>query len=400
MAAITANRFHLTFYKAVQFLCFNRIVVRNAERLPTGGPTIHLGLHRNGALDGAVYLRAVPHAAYMLSAQLHRSALGRLLLPGIAVSRQKDRARGIAASNKAAMKRCVDHLADGGQLFIMPEGTSTLGPRHLPFQPGVANIAIEALRRGTAVTLVPLAIHYECAWEWQSRVEIVVGEPFRLVGGDAITADELMQRITTSLEQTGVNVASEEELRFIEMLAYAATLGTKLTYVECLQRLAAKVPPALRVQAGEIRDGALRANAKTHQGVPLVPIGPAFPYLLVWLLLLPLMAAFLTLNFLPLLAGYVASRKLPDDLNVVAFWRTAIGVPAGLLWCLAIIALLLGFGHPWLAVAYLGVSLTGVRMYYRFRKLGVALHNHLRAEQIRQPLLAFHQTLLRVMQNG
>lgn len=400
MVATTASQYHRLFYKIAEFLCFNRVTIRQVDRLPIAGAVIYLGLHRNGALDGVCYLRVAPHAAYMVSAQLHRSALGRLLMPGIAISRPKDRIRGISADNKEAVECCVGHLLSGGQVFIMPEGTSTLGPQHLPFKPGAANIALEATRRGATVTLVPVAIHYECAWQWQSRVEVVVGEPFRLSPADELSLDELMQRIATSLEQTGVDVKSEAELRFIEMLAYAATLGTDLSYANCLKRLASGVPPPLREQADKLKNMALRAHAMTHQGVPLVPISSNVPYVLAFLILLPLMTAFFVLNGPPLLAGYFASRKLPDDLNVVAFWRAAIGIPSGLLWCVATIVLLLCLGKIWVAVAYLGVTWAGISMFYRFRKLTVAVHNSICASQIRQSLLAFHQALLRTLQNG
>lgn len=403
MTAIVANRALLILYRGVQFLCFNRVTVRHAQRLPQGGPVIYLGLHRNGALDGVVYLRAAPRAAYMLSAQLHRSALGRLLLPGIAVARRKDRSRGIVADNDEALARSVDQLASGGELFIMPEGTSTLGPRHLPFRPGAANIALAAVRRGVTVTVVPLAIHYERAWEWQSRVEIDVGEPWRLTPADAAGeegAEALMARIAASLEQVGVNVASEEELRLIEMLAYAATLGTPHSYAACLRHFAAAVPAGLRSEAQNLQARAQQLGAMTHQGVPLVPIGSALPYLLAWLLLAPLQAAFVLCNAPPLLAGHYASRKLADDLNVVAFWRAAVGVPAGLLWGLAAMIVLLGLGHGGPALAYLTISLAGVRMHYRFRKLGVAVHNTLRARRLRAPLLAFHRTLLECLGHG
>src|ERR1044071_7018805 len=127
-----------TVWGLLAFLSFNRIRVVRAERLPRGGPVLYVGLHRNGVLDGAAYLRVARRAEFVISAQWHRSLAGRLLFPGIAVARDKDRERGIKADNAGAFREALEHLAPGGQLLILPEGTSSLGPRHLPFQPRAA----------------------------------------------------------------------------------------------------------------------------------------------------------------------------------------------------------------------------------------------------------------------
>ena len=142
---------------------------------------------------------AAPCAAYMVSAQLQRSWVGRKIFPGIGVARRKDRDRAIHADNHLATQRCVSHLAAGGHLFILPEGTSSLGPRHLPFRSGALVIALEALKRGLPLHVVPVAVNYECAWEWQSRVEVVIGEPMTLTLADAVSTDELAARMTAAL---------------------------------------------------------------------------------------------------------------------------------------------------------------------------------------------------------
>jgi hypothetical protein len=376
-------------------LCFNRITVHDRPEIPAGRPVLYLGLHRNGALDGIPYAKVTPNAAFLVSAQLHRSTLGRFFFPGIPVSRQKDRQRGIATDNRESVSRCVDHLATGGELFIMPEGTSSLGPRHLPFKPGAARIAKAVLERGVALTVVPLAVHYECAWEWQSRVEVVLGAALQLRPEEMPTEESLHDRFSSALVEVGINVESEEKLRLIEMLAYGATLGTDLGYAECLKRFEHGIPPHVLADVASLQEAARRGVALMHQGVPLVPIRHTFAYLIVWLLMAPLMLLFAVGNLPVLLAGAWGSRVLPDDRNVVAFWRLAVALPATALWCPL---MMVGLGYTWgpaAILAYVTVSLAGVRMAYRFRKLSVAVFNSLFTKRLRQPLLALHDKLTR-----
>jgi hypothetical protein len=58
-----------------------------------------------------------------------------------------------------------------------------------------------------------------------------------------------------------------------------------------------------------------------------------------------------------------------------------------------VITLLLLGKLLWLA-AYVAVTCAGVKLYYRFKKLAVAVHNALRRPGLRKPALAFHQTVL------
>lgn len=384
-------------YRLIGQLCFNRIAVAPLPTIPQGRPVLYIGLHRNGALDGIPYLQAVPNAAFLVSAQLQRSALGRFLFPGIAVARGKDRQRGIVADNQAGIDRCVDHLSAGGRLFVMPEGSSSLGPRHLPFKTGAARIAHEVLARCGTLTVVPLAIHYESAVEWQSRVEVIASKPLILTASPAspLTIPRLQRQFTDALEEIGINVESDDRLHFIEMLAYGATLGSGLAYAACLKRFAAGVPDELRAGADQLAAATARSIALKHQGVPLMPIGSPWPYRFAWVLSAPLVAAFVVANLPPMLAGYLASRTLPDDRNVVAFWRILVGAPIALLWAGLLGGVLFAnWGLPALAL-YAAISIAGLKLFHRFRKLSVAVFNSLFAPQLKQPLLAFRSQLLK-----
>jgi hypothetical protein len=133
----------------------------------------------------------------------------------------------------------------------------------------------------------------------------------------------------------------------------------------------------------------------THQGVPLIPIGSPYPYAFAWFVLAPFMAVSYAGNLPPLLTAYIAGRKLPDDLNVVAFWRAAVGLPALSLWLLMVLPTLMTLGGAHYVLAYLGISIAGLRMTYRFRKLTVAVYNAFRAPHLKQPLLEFRTALLK-----
>jgi hypothetical protein len=368
------------------YVLFNRVTIRRSDTATAPQPILFVGLHRNGALDGVPYLQAAPEATYLISAQLHRSALMRALMPGIAVARRKDRDRGIQADNTDWLDACTEVLAAGGSLFVLPEGTSTLGPRHLPFKPGAAQIAAAAVTRGASVRLVPLAIHYERAWSWQSRVEIVIGAAIQLEAAGANPPAAAMQTISDSLEATGVNVDSEQILRAVEALAFAGTLGTDHSYAQNLKRLERNIPTELRTNLEEVWNTARWSGAWLFQELPLVPTHSLLRELLELLLLFPLVAAMLALNAPVCLLASWASRRLPDDLNVVAFWRAAVGLPAGIIWALfLIVGSSLKFS-PWFALCYLLLSAVGVKAVRPLKTRAVAVHNALLAARIEPPM--------------
>lgn len=390
-----ANR---AIWRLIGRLAFNRVTVVGRERLPPSGAILYVATHRNGALDGAPYTLAVPAAVPMVSAQLHRTALGRFLFQGIPVARAKDRERGIGADNRQSIEQCIGLLKHNGQLLVMPEGTSTLGFRHLPYRRGAARIAHAALDAGVTLTVVPLGVHYEAPTVWQSRVEVLVGEPVQFHGSEDVAA--LHRVITQALESVSANFASEDEQRNAEALAYACTLGTDASYAQSLKHFEKADPEAVARIMSQMASLAREKRLCTHQGVPLMPVGPWPLYAIYWLALAPLVATFSLLNAPVLGAGWIASRKLPDAPNVVSFWRMVAGLPAGLAWAaLASVAGALTGGLPCAAI-YWGITMAGVGAWYRFRKLSVALCNGLFHAGAKPALLLAYQDLKENMSHG
>jgi len=154
----------MRLYRAVWL---GRIASARPE-IPAG--TLILAAHYNGLVDGFVYGSQLAGARGVISAQWHRHALGRLLLPGIAVLRAKDGAGG--SGNLAAFRTMTAALAAGERLLFFPEGTSRLGTARLPVARGTL-LLLKSLRRlAPPPVVVFVAAHYHEPTRWRSRVTL------------------------------------------------------------------------------------------------------------------------------------------------------------------------------------------------------------------------------------
>ncbi len=157
-----------------RWLSFDRV---QAPRLPEE-PAIVLAAHYNGLLDGFVYSVLSPGLLGVISAQWHRTALGRVLLPGISVSRKKDRKQGDAdGGNLAAFKGMLGALKMGRSLLYFPEGTSRLGAERLPVQRGTELLLRMARTSLPDIPVYFAAAHYESPTTWRSRVIVELDGP-------------------------------------------------------------------------------------------------------------------------------------------------------------------------------------------------------------------------------
>jgi len=391
------------WYRVCHWLCvriyFERLTMLHPERLPPCGPVLYVALHRNGAVDGFVYHQVVPCGTFLISSQLLRSFFARLFFCGIAVARQHDQED--HTRNDTALRQCTQLLADGGELVVFPEGTSSLGPRHLPFKSGAVRIALDALTQGVPLRIVPLGIHYERPWAFSSKVEVVIGQPVSTALPSGLTElgrlKEMRRRITAALESVGANFASAAAQQNAERLAYAATLGTTRAYFDSLKSLEAGVPEPLLARWGELESPLASRRLLRHQGVPLFPIGPCPLYALLLLLLSPIVLAGALLNLPPLLAGWLAARRFADGPNVIALWRILVGLPVLVIWVGLVTIGLLLFGGGWWLLGYALLTFAALKLLYRVKKLTVAVWNGLMHRPLARRAHEFHQAVLQTL---
>lgn len=392
------------FWAVLRYAALNEVTLLERLPKPSHVPVLYVASHRNGMVDALPYLAAVPKALPLIAAQWHKHALARWLFPGIAVFRTKERAGGIAGDNDAALESAASALTRRELVLVFPEGTSALGPKHLPFHKGAARILAQALKHCSEVMVVPLAVFYEEAWAWQSRVEVVVGSA-TVVKAEAPTAPadalqnhgqrvaDLHAKVSAMLESCLVEFDNGQEQEDVEALAYAATLGRNISYAAALRVLARVVSPELRAQWQTLRAAVLERGGLLHQGVPLLPVGGAWLYRLAWLLFAPLVGAAALANFPVVLAGRYGAHHFPDERNVVALWRLLLGVPAALIWAPLVAAGLVWLAPWWSAPLYVGISVLGLRLWHRFRKLSVAAWNSFVCAPLKDRLLALHGRL-------
>lgn len=389
--------FHACFHGLIRRLYYGRITISGAPDKPVAGPVLVLCLHRNGAVDGFLYRAAVPRLTYLIRARLRNNPIGRLFFSGVEIRHDAD--GGTAGEQQAMIEACLRHLKGTQPLAIFPEGTSKLGPRHLPFKSGAARVAHRHLAAGRPLTVLPLGIHYECPWAFRSRVEIVQGTPLVLERGDADSGPGgLKRRFARALEEVGFNVADQRTHDLAHRFAYVATLGTNHRFFTALKAMEEGLPePA--VEAWHKLEARMMGRVVLHhQDVPLFPTGPAWLYgLSAAVLALPVLGGFL-LNLPPVVLGAWTGRRFADDTNVIALWRIFGGLPLFLLWAPAVLCLLLVLGLPWLAVGYFGFTTAGLLGWYRLKKLTVAAWNGLLHHDLRSDALNLHRLLLSHLQ--
>jgi 1-acyl-sn-glycerol-3-phosphate acyltransferase len=386
------------WYTFICTLCarayFARIRVLGGERLPSAGPILYVGLHRNGAVDGFVYKSIFRRAIFLIAAQLQKNLFSRMFFTGIPVVRDKD--SGDRGMNVAAVERCAELLAAGGGLVIFPEGTSSLGPKHFPFKSGAARIALDAWSRGIPVKVVPLGITYNAPTSFRSSVEVVVGKPLeeeRVLQGerDRYLA-EMKHFLTHALEGVGINVDSPEYFEELQILATMA-LPNRGSF-RAMKLCEPGIPEPLRSSWNLLRAKMqARGFAESTAARPFTGVSPWLS-LCAGLALAPFVGIGALLNFLPLAGAYWAGKKLSDAPNVITLWRILAGVPLFVFWFVLVFAALVVAGKAVWFLFFVVLTVIAWQAYALERQLLCAGWNGVRFHDLRRQYLEFRRAFL------
>ena len=359
-------------------LYFEKIRVLNRERLPAKGPTLYLCLHRNGAVDGFVYRHLDEQGRFLISTQLRRSLFGRLIFRGIEIQRSNDEAGPRGTEKVAAMHQCLEALERGENIFLFPEGTSSLGPRHLPFQPGAAHLLAKFVERNSAgINVVPLGIFYHAPESFRSRVEVMVGEPISTSFQEPIShgqrVREFQTRITMALEKVGINFTTPEAQLQTEQTAKIICHDERPCF-PILKELEPGLSPDLQAASSHHEKIAQENQLNCFQNVPLFPNGSRMVSLAFVFFLSLLVLPGLLLNALPLLAGWWASKRFARERNVISLWKIVVGIPVFLITFSTTFLVTGLIGWACLG-AYLVFTVLAWRLYRTWKRHGVECLN-------------------------
>lgn len=355
-----------SFITLITLVYFRKISLYGKENIPAEGAVLFIGLHKNGAVDGFVYYRTLAPVMFMLAAQLRRNPVVRLFFDGIEVTRDKDKGM---HSNIAALKKCISFLEENERLFVFPEGTSTLGPSHLPFKEGAAILASRFnFEKGKSLTVVPCGVFYDDPTHLGSKVEVVAGKPIVLM--QPVDRKEIHHLFTEALERVGIDYADEEEQRTIQQAAVLLSLYGDVPYHIFLRKI--YEDKELYRQSADILAQLNHAGLKLYKGMPIFPRS-VINSVWTWCITVPFVLYAFCWNLLPVLAGYFCSKKFADDNNVISLWKI---IPSFTLWLLLTVLELVLF--PKLTILSLAVSLLGFIVYGAWKKHTVSLYNWLR----------------------
>ncbi len=381
------------WYRLLTWCCargyYQRVRLIRDVPAPTGGAVLYALLHRNGAVDGMIYLTTLGPLTFLVAAQLLRSRFSRLFFTGIPVVRRKD--GGDRSINTGSLDQCVTLLRGEGRLGILPEGTSDLGPAPLPFEPGVARIAAEALAAGVPLTILPAGIYYTAAPRFRSDVIVRVGPavatelPFE--ASPEARRDILMSRISQALHALAVHTSSREELARAECLAALAVDGSLDRYPHMLLDLAARPMPNPIELAWQRVQGALQAgNLLAIFGVPaLSKRGRVWS--LAWMAAqFPFVVLAAVINAPVLLGSRLAARRYADAPNTIALWRLLSGIPLAVGWWTLLAITAIASGHGVLLALALGITLAGLYLWPEFQARRVRWHNAAASEEVKKDL--------------
>ncbi len=215
------------FLRLLLKLYFREVRVLGLERVPAEGPLLVLSNHVNSLLDPLVLACVLPRPPrFLAKAPLFRHPLVAPFLRAmraLPVYRRAD-GEGDTARNAATFEACEHALLDGDCIALFPEGVSHSEPRLQPLRTGAARITGRAFRKGAAVVVVPVGLHFSARAVFRSEVVAVAGSavPYRDLAwgeGDAPGAVRAFTaRVAEALGAVTVNADRWEDLQQVEAL--------------------------------------------------------------------------------------------------------------------------------------------------------------------------------------
>ena len=119
----------------------------------------------------------------------------------VPIVRRSDAPDKAAGANAETFDAIADHLADGGNILIFPEGTSHSEPQLAPLRSGAARMLVAARERDReALTFQAVALEFDRRDDFRSRCLVLWG-PVRQLADKHETGEALVHAITEQMDR-------------------------------------------------------------------------------------------------------------------------------------------------------------------------------------------------------
>ena len=166
---------------------YRPITIRNREGLREDRPFIVVTNHPNTLSDVVLTVVHGYRPIYLLAnAGLFRYKLSAWFFNQvycIPIQRKQDVKRKGSSNNRKNINRVIEHLNQGGAMYIAPEGSSWLEWHLRPLKTGVARIAFQAAQAvefETELVIIPLGFTYEDGSNFRTGVHLEVGQAIEI----------------------------------------------------------------------------------------------------------------------------------------------------------------------------------------------------------------------------
>lgn len=213
LASQPASRKDRFIAKLVSFLTrslYRELDVYWTVPIDRESPQLSVANHFGGVSDALILVAVLPRRPGIVARDMiwNVPLVGRLMTWVGAIPVHKPEDHTAATSNDEMFASCYGALADGGNILIFPEGVTRNEPSMARVKTGAARIAIGARAHGaSAVTVVPMGIHYEDKAALRSRVFVNVGVPIEV--DHVVSGQEQPGETVTANDHDAVNTLTD-----------------------------------------------------------------------------------------------------------------------------------------------------------------------------------------------
>ena len=211
--------------------------------IPATGPVIFIPNHQNAFLDAIVIICSSPRNPWSIArASVFKGGWVTKLLTAIQIKpvfRIRDGWSSLR-NNDAIIHEWSNMLAQGQDILIFAEGNHNEPYAAGILQKGFARMTMQFQQKNTALTIIPIGLHYDDHHAFRSRVLVNFGDPIRVneILKESVSEREKLETLLTVTDEAlkklalGIKPDEEYKAKFNFLLKYRSVKKDMLAQLE------------------------------------------------------------------------------------------------------------------------------------------------------------------------